>query len=251
MNENHSDFDLSGAVPRIEYGLPAGNSVYSSQGIFFDRDYPSDRAKAPGDRIKRAVDIALAGLLLAFIAPVFLGLALIIRGDGGPVIFKHRRIGRRGQEFHCLKFRSMVVDADHALQRALAADPVLAAEWKSTRKLRNDPRITPVGRLLRATSMDELPQLINVLRGEMSLVGPRPVLRQEYEDFYIPLGGASAYVSVRPGLTGLWQVSGRSDTSYEARVALDVKYTKTPSLYGDFKILARTVGVVLRRQGAC
>ena len=98
--------------------------------------------------------------------------------------------------------------------------------------------------------MDELPQLINVLPGEMSLVGPRPVLRQEYEDFYVPLGGAAAYLSVRPGLTGLWQVSGRSDTSYQERVSLDVKYTKTASLRGDFKILLRTIGVVLRRDGA-
>jgi undecaprenyl-phosphate galactose phosphotransferase len=144
----------------------------------------------------------------------------------------------------------MVVDADRTLQEVLASDPALAAEWNSTRKLRRDPRITRVGRLLRRTSMDELPQLINVLRGEMSLVGPRPVTHEEYNDFYVSFGGASAYASVRPGLTGLWQVSGRNDTSYERRVTLDMEYVRSASLTFDLSILARTVGVVLLRQGA-
>jgi lipopolysaccharide/colanic/teichoic acid biosynthesis glycosyltransferase len=199
--------------------------------------------------LKRAMDVAGALALLAVLAPIFAVIALLVRADGGPALFGHRRVGRGGSDFRCLKFRSMVIDSQARLEALLASDPVARAEWEATRKLRDDPRVTRIGRFLRATSLDELPQLINVLRGEMSLVGPRPVIRTELETLY---GAAGAhYISVRPGITGLWQVSGRSETSYAQRVALDVAYVAQPSLWTDIKILLRTPVVVLARKGAC
>ena len=197
---------------------------------------------------KRALDVAGAGALLLLGAPVFLLLALLVRADGGPAFYAHERVGRGGRRFGCLKFRSMVVDSAARLEALLANDPAARAEWEATRKLRHDPRITWVGRFLRATSLDELPQLINVLRGDMSLVGPRPVVAAELANHY----GAAAehYLAVRPGITGLWQVSGRSDTSYAQRVALDVRYASNPSLLEDVRILLRTPAAVLLRRGA-
>ncbi len=211
------------------------------------------RAQASGvaalrPAIKRGFDMMAAGGLLLALLPLFLLLALMIRRDGGPIFFAHRRIGQGGREFGCLKFRSMVTDSDHRLALLLESDLAVRQEWEATRKLKNDPRVTRIGRLLRATSLDELPQIINVLRGEMSLVGPRPVLATELAMYY----GAAAehYVSVRPGITGLWQVSGRSNTSYAERVALDVAYATQPSLLQDMRILLRTPMVVLKRRGA-
>jgi len=198
---------------------------------------------------KRAMDVAGAGFLLAVLAPFMLMVALVIRLDGGAALYGHRRVGRSGQSFACLKFRSMVSDSQARLEALLASDPAARAEWDATQKLKNDPRITRIGQFLRATSLDELPQLINVLLGQMSLVGPRPVIQTELDRFY---GAAAAhYMSVRPGLTGLWQVSGRSDTSYAQRVALDVAYVARPSLWQDITILARTPMAVLSRRGAC
>jgi Undecaprenyl-phosphate galactose phosphotransferase WbaP len=199
--------------------------------------------------LKRAMDVLGAGSLLAILAPVMLAIALVIRLDGGPALFGHRRIGRYGHGFACLKFRSMVTDSQARLEAMLARDPEARAEWEATHKLKNDPRVTRIGRFLRATSLDELPQLINVLLSQMSLVGPRPVIQAELDRFY---GAAAAhYMSVRPGLTGLWQVSGRSDTSYAQRVALDVAYVSRPSIWQDIAILARTPMAVLSRRGAC
>lgn len=197
---------------------------------------------------KRALDIIGAGVGLVLLAPFFLIVALLVRADGGPAFFAHQRVGRGGKLFGCLKFRSMVIDSQARLEALLASDPAARAEWEATRKLKNDPRITRIGRFLRSTSLDELPQLINVLRGEMSLVGPRPVQEAEIDRYY----GASAahYMAVRPGITGLWQVSGRSETSYESRVALDVSYVSRPSLLADLSILLRTPGAVLSRRGA-
>lgn len=198
--------------------------------------------------LKRAMDVTIAGAMLLVLAPVFLILALIIRADGGAAFFAHRRVGRDGESFGCLKFRSMVVDSQARLDALLASDPAAHAEWEATRKLKNDPRVTKIGRFLRATSLDELPQLINVLRGEMSLVGPRPVIQAELDSYY----GAAAmhYMSVRPGITGLWQVSGRSDTSYAQRVALDMAYVSRLSIWQDIRILLRTPVAVLSRRGA-
>ena len=197
---------------------------------------------------KRALDIIGAGVGLVLLAPFFLIVALMVRADGGPAFFAHQRVGRGGKLFGCLKFRSMVIDSQARLEALLASDPAARAEWEATRKLKNDPRITPIGRFLRSTSLDELPQLINVLRGEMSLVGPRPVQEAEIDRYY----GASAahYMAVRPGITGLWQVSGRSETSYESRVALDVAYVSRPSLLADLSILLRTPVAVVSRRGA-
>jgi lipopolysaccharide/colanic/teichoic acid biosynthesis glycosyltransferase len=189
-----------------------------------------------------------AGLGLVLLSPFFLVVALLVRADGGPAFFAHQRVGRGGKLFGCLKFRSMVIDSQARLEALLASDPAARAEWEATRKLKNDPRITRIGRFLRSTSLDELPQLINVLRGEMSLVGPRPVQEAEIDRYY----GASAahYMAVRPGITGLWQVSGRSETSYESRVALDVSYVSRPSMLADLSILLRTPVAVLSRRGA-
>jgi undecaprenyl-phosphate galactose phosphotransferase len=168
--------------------------------------------------------------------------------DGGPAVFAHRRVGRGCRFFGCLKFRTMVVGAEEALSEYLALHPEAAEEWKREQKLGFDPRITGMGKLLRRTSLDELPQLVNVLRGEMSLVGPRPVTKAEIDEKY----GAHARLctSVRPGLTGLWQVSGRNDISYPERVALDIRYVTSQSLVEDVRILFRTAGVVLNRSGA-
>ncbi|MCA3389462.1 MAG: sugar transferase [Roseomonas sp.] len=197
---------------------------------------------------KRALDIIGAGLGLVLLSPFLLVVALLVRADGGPAFFAHQRVGRGGKLFGCLKFRSMVIDSQARLEALLASNPAARAEWEATRKLKNDPRITRIGRFLRSTSLDELPQLINVLRGEMSLVGPRPVQEAEIDRYY----GASAahYMAVRPGITGLWQVSGRSETSYESRVALDVAYVSRPSMIADLAILLRTPVAVLSRRGA-
>ena len=215
----------------------------STQTIGLERD-----RKALFPIAKRALDIVGAGVGLVLLAPFFLIVALMVRADGGPAFFAHQRVGRGGKLFGCLKFRSMVIDSQARLETLLANDPAARAEWEATRKLKNDPRITRIGRFLRSTSLDELPQLINVLRGEMSLVGPRPVQEAEIDRYY----GASAahYMAVRPGITGLWQVSGRSETSYESRVALDVSYVSRPSLLADISILLRTPVAVLSRRGA-
>jgi lipopolysaccharide/colanic/teichoic acid biosynthesis glycosyltransferase len=198
--------------------------------------------------VKRAIDVAGALVVMAVLLPVFLIISAIVRSDGGPVLFRHKRVGRGGQAFGCLKFRTMVVDGDAVLETLLRTDERARAEWATTRKLRNDPRITPLGGILRACSLDELPQLINVLRGEMSLVGPRPVTQSEIDAFY---GEAAAeYRSVRPGLTGPWQVGGRSETSYSERVALDSSYARNLSIRNDMKILLLTFPAVLRRRGA-
>ncbi len=167
--------------------------------------------------------------------------------EGRPIFYGHQRIGHRGDAFRCWKFRTMVRDADKALQERLAADPALRAEWEATRKLTNDPRVRPLGRFLRRTSLDELPQLWNVLRGEMSMVGPRPVVREE-----LGLYGrhAKAYMSVKPGLTGAWQVSGRSNTTYDERVALDVDYVQNATLWRDLRIVVKTVYVLAAQTGA-
>lgn len=198
--------------------------------------------------VKRAFDIVAAGALLVALAVPMLVLALLVRADGGPVLFSHARVGLGGRMFGCLKFRSMLPDAEARLAALLAADEGARAEWAATRKLKRDPRVTAVGRFLRATSLDELPQLINVLRGDMSLVGPRPVQAIELITYY----GAAAghYQAVRPGITGPWQVSGRNETSYDRRVALDVAYVTRPSLIEDLRILLRTPAAVLLRRGA-
>jgi Sugar transferases involved in lipopolysaccharide synthesis len=190
-----------------------------------------------------------AALLLVALAPLMLCIAWRIwREDGAPVLFAHWRVGQRGHLFRCLKFRSMVRRADLVLTELLAKDPKAREEWARDHKLRDDPRIMRVGHFLRRTSLDELPQLLNVLRGEMNLVGPRPVVVQE-----VPRYGEHKrhYLSVKPGMTGLWQVSGRNNLSYAQRVALDARYVETRSMRSDLRILLRTVSVLVTRDGAC
>jgi undecaprenyl-phosphate galactose phosphotransferase len=199
--------------------------------------------------MKRAVDLILACVLLVAILPAFSLIVLTIVLHGQSPFYSHKRVGWRGREFGCLKFRTMCRNADAVLEQLLQRDPAAKTEWETNRKLRRDPRVTYIGKLLRATSMDELPQLLNVLVGDMSLVGPRPVTRDELTAFY--RGAAAAcYKSVRPGITGLWQICGRSKVGYNNRVALDVAYTEGLSLKADMIILFRTIGVVFKQQGA-
>jgi exopolysaccharide production protein ExoY len=198
---------------------------------------------------KRIADIAIALVALILAAPVMLAVAGLIRlSTGGPALFAHRRVGYRGTPFYCYKFRTMVPDAEAALAAHLARDPDAAREWSETRKLRKDPRITPLGHLLRKSSLDELPQLINILRGDMSCVGPRPVVTEELER-YGPF--VDDYLSARPGLTGLWQVTGRSSTDFANRVSLDSHYVRHWSLIADVVILARTTVAVMRLDEVC
>ena len=171
----------------------------------------------------------------------------IKKEDPGPVIFKHMRVGKNGKSFPCYKFRSMCVDAKQMLEKYLRENPEARMEWERDFKLKNDPRVTPIGEFLRRTSLDELPQIFNVLKGEMSLVGPRPIVQEE-----VPRYGKhiKKYYSVKPGITGLWQVSGRSDISYPERVALDVEYVVNRNLLKDIQILIKTFDVVFRKKGA-
>ena len=198
--------------------------------------------------LKHILDRVAAALLLVAFAPVFALVTVLVGMDGGPVMFSHRRVGRNGKAFGCLKFRTMVAAAEELLPEYLRLHPAAAEEWRREQKLVFDPRVTGVGKLLRRTSLDELPQLWNVLRGEMSLVGPRPVTRGEIDTHYSRCAGV--ITSVKPGLTGLWQVSGRNDVGYEKRVALDLRYVKSWNLLEDFRILLKTADVVLSRSGA-
>jgi Undecaprenyl-phosphate galactose phosphotransferase WbaP len=214
-----------------------------------NRDVSTLRLSRKRNRaIKRAFDLIFGSLLLIPAAPVALIAAIAIKIESpGPVFFAHERIGRNGRRFRLWKFRSMTVDADKVLAEHLSADPEARLEWERAHKLKADPRVTRVGQLLRRSSLDELPQIVSVLAGHMSLVGPRPIVETEIERYgeAFPL-----YAAVRPGLTGLWQVSGRTDTSYRQRVALDSAYVVNWSISADFRILLRTVRVVLLGHGA-
>ena len=197
--------------------------------------------------VKASIDLTLASIVLLLLLPALLIVAVMVGRDGGPILFGHERVGLNGRRFRCLKFRSMVVDADKVLHELLANDAAAAAEWAATQKLRKDPRVTRVGRIIRATSLDELPQLINVLRRDMSLVGPRPITAAEQRRYGKHIG---YYYRTRPGITGLWQVSGRSNTTFPRRVALDRAYVRDGSLMLDLYILAKTIPAVMKRSGA-
>lgn len=199
--------------------------------------------------LARPIDVVLAATMLVVFAPLMALVALVVWAvDPGPVIFAHRRVGHGGRSFPCYKFRSMYVGAEQRLQAILAEDPELRAQWERDHKLPDDPRVTRIGRILRATSLDELPQLVNVLRGDMSLVGPRPIVKAETRRYGRYL---RHYLAVRPGLTGLWQVSGRSETTYRRRVAADVHYTRRRTFGFDIRILAATLPAVLAGKGSC
>ncbi len=202
-----------------------------------------------GMMLKRTVDIVFALSGIVILAPLLIiCFAVTALTSPGPALFRHRRVGFNGRHFECLKFRTMVTDAPERLRKLLESDPSAAAEWATNRKLRNDPRITAIGAILRKSSLDELPQLFNVLRGDMSIVGPRPVTDEELERYASSVG---AYLSCRPGITGLWQVSGRSTTTYNKRVACDTFYARNWSLALDAKIMAVTIPALLVSDNAC
>ncbi|CAB3760150.1 UDP-phosphate galactose phosphotransferase [Burkholderia sp. MSh2] len=236
---------IFGAIERAGGQVRAAGIAHADR--FGQQESGHAAAGRIGRMVKRSFDLAGASLLLVMLAPVLSGIAWTVRRDGGPAIFGHERVGRNGRRFKCLKFRSMVTNADAALKALLERDPDARAEWDREFKLKNDVRITPVGRFLRKTSLDELPQLINVLRGDMSLVGPRPIVEAELERYGTD---ARYYLMAKPGMTGLWQVSGRNDTDYSTRVSLDVSYVREWSLRRDIGILFRTINVVLRGSGA-
>ena len=213
------------------------------------RVYPVSRHARPrlyATHLKRPLDVVMALIMLPVLVPVIALLWLMVRRDGGNGFFGHTRVGRDGKSFKCWKMRSMEVDAEAKLACYLRANPKAAAEWARDHKLVNDPRITRIGAFLRKSSLDELPQIWNVLKGEMSFVGPRPVVAEELARY-----GASdwAYLQTRPGITGLWQVSGRNDVSYADRVAMDVRYTADMRLGRDMWIMAMTAGAVIYATG--
>lgn len=204
-------------------------------------------AKRSSKLIKRLVDILGSIILMILLSPIFLVLYLLIKKDGGPAIYRHTRIGQYRKEFKCLKFRSMKTNSNELLSKIINVNPAAKAEWEKDFKLKHDPRITSIGKYLRKYSLDELPQLWNVLKGEMSLVGPRPIVKKELDYYQEDI---DYYLMAKPGMTGLWQVSGRNNVDYETRVYFDTWYAKNWSLWNDIVILFKTVKVVLNRDGA-
>lgn len=204
----------------------------------------------PDSELKNIFDICFSSLIILLTLPLTLTIALLIKlADGGPVLYRHLRITVTGREFYCLKFRTMHVDSDKKLEDILTKNPAAREEWKKTFKLKNDPRITMIGRFLRKTSLDELPQFINVLRGEMSVVGARPIVHRELYDYYKE--NAGIYCSIKPGITGIWQVGQRSNTEdYQERVKIDVWYALNRGFWLDLKIICLTLVCMVRREGA-
>ena len=234
-------------LPKLD-GLPmvgARHTYLGQETVMLS--YRNNLRKPIARAAKLAFDVAAASAALLVLAPLMLIIAALVGLDGGPVFYAHTRIGARGRVFRCLKFRSMVTASEAALQALFARDPDAAEEWARTQKLRCDPRVTWIGRILRKTSLDELPQLLNVLRLEMSLVGPRPIVSLEIPKYAEDI---AYYYETRPGITGLWQVSGRSDTTYAQRVRLDSFYVKNWSIWQDFSIIARTIPAVVSGRGA-
>jgi len=219
-------FDLTGSDTRARVGAVSG--LYARYG-------------------KRLLDVTLILILLPLFLPLIVTLALLVRLDGGPGYYGHKRIGLNGRAFRCWKIRTMAPDADQTLQNTLTGNPAAALEWARSFKLKNDPRVTRLGRILRKTSLDELPQIWNVLRGDMSLVGPRPITAGELA-FYGP--DQHIYLSQRPGVTGMWQVHGRRDGCYASRVRLDRRYGCEKGLFTDISLILRTGLCVLARTGS-
>lgn len=213
------------------------------------RNGPDGEARPIGGRRKRLADVVIAAAALVAAAPLFVLIIILIKVTSpGPAIFAHTRVGFEGRPFRCYKFRTMIADAEAFLAEYLAGDSAAARQWRECQKLSNDPRVTPIGHLLRKSSLDELPQLFNILKGDMSFVGPRPIVSEELVH-YGP--HVEEYFRARPGLTGLWQVTGRSTTDYARRVSLDVQYIRTWSIWTDLIILCRTTVAVLRFNEAC
>jgi lipopolysaccharide/colanic/teichoic acid biosynthesis glycosyltransferase len=230
------------------------SSVTSSSS--YDPSFIAARQIAPTRRaasafLKRQFDVVASLLVIIGLAPVFAAMIILVSLDGGPAFYTQKRVGRNGRTFGCFKFRTMVVDADEELKRLLAADETLRAEYQTYWKLKDDPRVTRIGKFLRRYSLDELPQVINVLRGDMSLVGPRPRSLNEMRFFESSMPESNeGYVTVRPGLTGLWQISGRNALSLETKGQLDALYAENWSFRKDLAIIVATVPVVLKGEGA-
>ena len=209
---------------------------------------PRSYDKSSLSTAKRVLDLLIAIPALFFLSPLMLVVGLVVRlQDGGPVFFVQDRRGFGGADFACMKFRTMRTDAQDLLGNLLATDPAMAAEWRAAQKLRQDPRVTKIGQFLRKTSLDELPQLLNIIRGEMSVVGPRPIVEDEVRRYGDRI---ESYDSVRPGVTSLWQISGRIDTSSEERIEMDTEYAANVSVWGDLKILILSVPAILFSRGA-
>lgn len=199
--------------------------------------------------LKRIFDIIFTALVLVLGFPVFLLISLAVKcSSSGPIFYFQERIGRGGKPFLCYKFRTMYSDADRRLELLLNENPHLNREWEETHKLKNDPRVTPLGAFLRKTSLDELPQFWNVLKGDLSVVGPRPVVKHEVAKYFGEK--AAVILSIRPGLTGIWQVSGRNDMAYAMRIQLDELYVDTQSLKLDLMLIAKTIPAMLFSRGA-
>ena len=232
MTLTYGHFETDAELPGgIEVGQGFEDTSYRDKGIY-------------RHGLKRALDLALVLLAMPFVAPLIALLALVVMRDGGNPFYFQDRVGKGGRSFRMWKLRSMVVDADERMIAHLAADPEARREWDETQKLKNDPRITRFGPFLRKSSLDELPQLINVLTGDMSLVGPRPMMVSQKA-----LYPSTAYYELRPGITGYWQTAGRNRTSFAARARFDAAYERELSFATDVEILIRTVGVVVKGTG--
>ena len=228
-----------GAAVTVNEGAGFGSGVRTTDGA---------ARRAPSDFLKRAMDLCIAIPMAIFLVPAFIALAIIVYlDDPGPILFRHRRRGAGGKHFECVKFRTMVRNADRRLQEVLDADPALRREWEANHKLKDDPRLTGVGGVLRRYSLDELPQLWNIIRGEMSIVGPRPIVDDEVRRYGDDI---EYYNMVRPGVIGLWQISGRSDTTYAERVEMDVEYAQRRNIFLDIGILISSIPAILSRKGA-
>lgn len=223
-------------------GEPAGvSSGIDGRGV--DRDAGANL----GSSFQVLFDKTFAVLALLFFSPFFAVISLVIWiNQGGPVVFAHKRIGKDGKPFNCLKFRTMTLNAEAQLEELLAKDPVARAQWAANQKLDDDPRITCIGEFFRKTSLDELPQFWNVLRGDMAIVGPRPIVEAEMFHYGADI---DTYLSVKPGITGSWQVSGRSTTSYDERVKLDTDYVRSRTFLKDIEIILKTIWVMIARDG--
>lgn len=247
VNQVYAAYPFTWVVPDL-FGVPNQALQPHNIGSVASLEIKNNLRSVQARFIKRTIDLLGAGLGGLIILPVLLLIAVAIKLDSpGPAVYRARRLGRDGRPFDCLKFRSMHRDAEAKLKEVLDSDPVLRAEFEATHKLKDDPRVTRVGAFIRKTSLDELPQLGNVLNGTMSLVGPRPIVQAEvekYGDIY------EVYKQVRPGMTGYWQANGRSDTSYDERVAMDKFYVTNWTPWLDVVVLIQTVRVVLMGKGA-
>lgn len=241
-------FRYVSVIPTLR-GMPLDSTdmsfIFSHEVMIFR--VQQNLAKWSSRIVKRSFDIVGSLGIIILLSPLLIYISKKVRQDGGAAIYGHVRVGKDGKPFKCLKFRSMVVNSKEVLENLLETDPVAKLEWDATFKLKNDPRITKIGHFLRRTSLDELPQLFNVLKGEMSLVGPRPIITAELERYNDEV---DYYLLSKPGMTGLWQVSGRSDVDYDTRVYLDAWYVKNWSMWNDIAILFKTIGVVLKKDGA-